>query len=77
MGAAKAAAKAKVTARVAKEASLLRTARTVLDERLDYAGFAENYEVTGGIGPQDGSVTFKVEITITDLDIEQARREGK
>ena len=60
-------------------ASLTKTARFVLDEKLDAAGFnpdglnvLEGVEVTG-----DGDAIYTVVITITSLDIEQAQEEGK
>jgi hypothetical protein len=57
--------------------SAIKTARFVLDERLDIAGLAEQFELTGTPDYDGDSVTFTVLITVNSLDIEQARAEGK
>lgn len=62
----------------AQAASLIKTARAVLDEKLDIAGFhPDGITVSSAYAERDGSVTFTLTIGVTDLDIEQARSEGK
>lgn len=45
-------------------------ARAVLDDRMDVAGLADQFELAGAPVVLDGDVTFTVRITITTLDIE-------
>lgn len=57
----------------------VKTAQFVLEEKLDIAGIdASNYEHIKVVDIDDNrGITFSLEITITDLDIEVARNEGK
>lgn len=61
----------------AAERSAIATARFVLDEKLDIAGFNPHGIDVREVAYGDGDVVFVVEIVVTQLDIEMARREGK
>lgn len=69
---------AKSAKRRALEASIIKTATVVCEEKLDAGGFdTEMCNITEPTADSDDNVTFVVYVTVSSLDIEQAQREGK